>query len=132
MTAFFAALGPARRALAGHLDRLGASLAALGRQLRDRAAGAAGRAAAEAVRQAVTCVLRPPGEGASARAEAPHRREDHPLPGWGEPEPLDGWQQPDEPRRGRDHGAWRHPDHGQPYQRRQAEEPPRPRAGRLA
>src|SRR5438874_1223258 len=111
MTAFFGPLGPARRALAGHLDRLGSSLAGLGRQLRDSAAGAIGRAAAETARQAVASLLRQSGEGPHARAETRYRRDDGPLSGWGEPDPADDWQGPDEPRWGQETRGWRHPDY---------------------
>jgi hypothetical protein len=122
MSAFFGPPGPARRALAGHLDCLGASLAALGRQLRDSAAGAVGRAAAEAVRQAVACLLRQPGEGHDAHAEAPYRRDCRPLPGRGGPEPPDDCQGPAEPRWAQNASGWRHPDYDEPSQPYQADE----------
>jgi hypothetical protein len=104
--------GPARQALAGHLGRLGLSLAGLGQQLRDSVAGAIGRAASEAVRQAVATLLRQPGDDSTPEEGWPRYRDEragstwnrdhfrHHDP-WGEPDDsgwgyAERWQRDDE------------------------------------
>jgi hypothetical protein len=73
---------PARQALAGHLGRLGLSLAGLGQQLRDSVAGAVGRAASEAVRQAVATLLRQPGDDSTPEEGWPRYRDERVGSAW--------------------------------------------------
>jgi hypothetical protein len=122
MPAFRKLLEPARHSLSGHLNRLGDSLSTIGRDLREAVSTAGGRAAAEAMRQAVGCLMRQPGE-APLLDEPPYRsdqrldglpyrgeprRATHPA--WGEPDRLDDWQdREDAPWQQREQ-RWRHPD----------------------
>jgi hypothetical protein len=123
MPAFRKLLEPARHSLSAHLSRLRASLSTIGRDLREAVSTAVGRAAAEAMRQAVTTLLRQPGE-APLLDEPPFQRSDQRLqglpyrgeprrathPAWGEPDRLDDWQdREDAPWQQREQ-RWRHPD----------------------
>jgi hypothetical protein len=123
MPTFRPLLEPARHSLSGHLNRLGASLSTIARDLREAVSTAVGRATSEAVRQAVATLLRQPGEAPRLDEPTFHRsdqrlqglpyrgeprRASHPA--WGEPDRLDDWQdREDDPWQQREQ-RWRHPD----------------------
>jgi hypothetical protein len=112
-------LGPTGRLLSAHLDRLRASLSAIGGRLREAVSTAVSHCAAEALRQALAALLRPPDPvrdtiDALSRLEDrprladPYRRLGQPRPDWGEPDRLDDWPRAGESRRDRrDSAGWR-------------------------
>jgi hypothetical protein len=96
-------LKPASRSLSGHLGRLGANLSAVAGELRQSVSTAVGRAAADAVRQAVARLMRHQQEEAGdASLDEPlthwRRSSQQRRPGWDDPDHLGGWAEPDEPR----------------------------------
>jgi hypothetical protein len=109
----------AYRNLSGHLEQLGATLAGLGRQMRDSVATAVSRSAAEALRQGLASLLRQSGETPDAvddrrpfddrlRLGDPSRRRTPLRSDWGEADRLDDWAQPGESRWDRrDASDWR-------------------------
>src|SRR5437764_14139030 len=82
MRPFNSLFKPAGRALAGHLGTLRSSLDRLGGRLREAIAAAVGRAAADAVREAVRALL---SELPEARGPQPSGRGLRPPPGLARP-----------------------------------------------
>jgi len=87
--------GPVGHFLIGHLDDLNSSLASLGHQIPAHVAGAVGRAAAEAVRQGVTFLLRAPRKCAEEE-HLPYRRDDHTRKDPDDSDRFDYWREPGE------------------------------------
>jgi hypothetical protein len=129
MSYFRPLIDPTRQAMAGHLGRLGLSLASLGRHLRDSVAGAIGRAASEAVRQAVTTLLRQPGEDSAPEESWTRYRNDRVSSTWNRDHfrHHDPWNEPGESGWG--YGdRWQHEDE-EPSERYSDEEPANPTKG---
>jgi hypothetical protein len=114
------------RLLSAHLDGLRASLSAIGGRLRESVCTAIGHCAAEALRQALAALLRPPNAPDAVRATIdalsrledrprlgdPYRRPGQPRSDWGEPDRLDDWHRAGASRWDRrDSTGWRDDRH---------------------
>jgi hypothetical protein len=105
---FISLLAPARRALAGHLARLGGTLASLAAEVREAVARAVSRSAADAVREAVQAAL----DGAGPHSLPPPRYGHcYPSSSWHE---SDSWSRDADDRRDRDDPYWAGDDYGRP------------------
>src|SRR5262249_7804635 len=109
---YHSVLIPTGRFLTGHLSRLQASLTTIGGQLPAPVSSPVSWSAAEALRQALARLLRPPGavqdgletpSGLEDRSRLgdSYRRETHSRSDWGEPTRLDPWHESGESRWGR-------------------------------
>jgi hypothetical protein len=99
MSANQSLLGPAGRSLSGHLERLRTSLSVITRQLCESVSSVLGRAAAEAVRQAVASLMRQPEDIPVPVEEVPYRRDARPSFAWSgqeEYDRFDDWREPDD------------------------------------
>jgi hypothetical protein len=104
-------LDPVRRALAGHLARLGGTLASLAAELREAVARAVSRSAADVVREAVQAAL----DGASVgRHSLPPPRQGPRYPSSSWHEPGSPWSRDADDVRDRDDPYWSDDDYGRP------------------
>ncbi len=109
MPSLFFLLDPARRALAGHLGRLGGTLASLAAEVREAVSRAVSRSVADAVREAAHAAL----DGAdTGRHSLPPPRYGHRSPSsWHE---SDSWPRDADDRGDRDDAYWSGDDYGRP------------------
>jgi hypothetical protein len=110
MTSLLSLLAPARRALAGHLSRLGGTLASLAAEVRQAVARAISRSVGDIAREAIEAAL----DGADAvRHSLPPPRYGHRYPSssWRE---SDSWSRDADDGRERDDPHWSDDDYGRP------------------
>ncbi len=109
MSSLLSLLAPARRALAGHLARLGGTLASLAAEVREAVSRAVSRSVADVVREAVHAAL---DGGDAGRHSLPPPRYGHRSPSsWHEP---DSWSRDADDRGDRDDPYWAGDDYGRP------------------
>jgi hypothetical protein len=103
-------LAPARRALAGHLGRLGGTLASLAGEVREAVSRALSRSAADVVREAVHAAL--DGAGAVRHSLPPPRQGPrYPSSSWQE---SNSWSRDADDPGDRDDSYWSGDDYGRP------------------